>query len=497
MQSAKNRIKVLSALSMAAAATFAVKSAHAANLTLYYGQTTGTSAATSDGVYIGTELGSGSTSRGGVSLGGVAPTSLVLSQTGPADTIVLPAGDYLSLSINAVLTGNPNSDGGLAETTNSSKTVVQTNNLGLSALGIKIGSSDTSGAVLQPQTSSSTPNATFNSVPGYLSTAKLNQSQTEPGGPVAPTWTGSTSPGDVELNSGSVGSNSQIFGGNTSANGLTGNTLAAAFSSSAATAAYGNSTEFFNSLIYKASATPGTVTLTPYADTSATEYWRVITPATGGGTVASGGTLTQYQPTYFGAGDTVNPLPLLVIDVTATTVSLGHAIVDLASSAPTPTYGSSSGTLTVTGNHGQYTLAQITGLSDVTNYVEATGWNPSTDEEIYALDVLVNGQQATGAQLTTLINAIDGDGKATASAGVVASTTPDVGGFPSNYNLFLTYAAGVSNPDFLGVDLSSSNDSNLAGYTFSAVATVPEPMSLGLLAAGGVGLLARRNRRKA
>src|SRR6202034_1623139 len=166
-------------------------------LTLYYGQTAGTSNATSDGVFIGTETGAGTTSRGGVSNAGVAPILVPLAQTGTADTITMGVNQYLSLSINAVLTGNPNSDGGLAETTNSTKTVVQPNNMGLSALGIRIPSSDASGTTLQPLITGS-PNATFNSVPGYLSTAKLNQSTTTPGGPSAPDWTGSSGSGDVE-----------------------------------------------------------------------------------------------------------------------------------------------------------------------------------------------------------------------------------------------------------------------------------------------------------
>jgi hypothetical protein len=37
----------------------------------------------------------------------------------------------------------------------------------------------------------------------------------------------------------------------------------------------------------------------------------------------------------------------------------------------------------------------------------------------------------------------------------------------------------------------------LTGYTFTAVSVVPEPMSLGLLALGGVSLMTRRSRRKA
>ena len=65
------------------------------------------------------------------------------------------------------------------------------------------------------------------------------------------------------------------------------------------------------------------------------------------------------------------------------------------------------------------------------------------------------------------------------------------------YNLFLKFAAGGPGAsDHLGLDVSTANDSNLVGYTFNAIAVVPEPMSLGLLAIGGVGLMARRTRRK-
>jgi hypothetical protein len=83
----------------------------------------------------------------------------------------------------------------------------------------------------------------------------------------------------------------------------------------------------------------------------------------------------------------------------------------------------------------------------------------------------------------------------------VASTIgPSPDPFGSQYNLFLTFS-GTNLPgsatDTLGLDLSSTNDALLSGYTFSAVAVVPEPMSLGLLVLGGVGLMARRNRRKA
>lgn len=486
MQSAKNRMKVLSALSMAAAATFAVKSANAASLSLYYGQSSSTAAAKADSVYVGTGI---ATSSPGNLTGGTAQT---VSQTA-ATTITVPVGQYLSISINALLTGDTNPDGG-SHTSHPSYdgSLNQPATLGLSALGIRIpvSANDANGSILQPVNNGASY-TTFNSVAGYNSYATLNQNTTTPGGPETPQWLGSHSVGDVEQQTGSVGANNQIFGGN-SGQQLTftagGMNMLQQFS--AASAAYGSSTEFFRGLVYQG-LSAGVVTLSPFADTTATQYWSVLTPA------AQNGGTTDYQPSYFGTSDHVGTLPVLVIDVVGG--STHQAVVSLTSAAPT-SYGTSSGTLTVAGSNGKYTLNQITGLTDVTNYVEAAGWNPATDEEVYGLDVLVNGNAANAAQLATLVNAIGGDGLATASSGVTASATDPLGAaaFPSQYNLFLSYAGGgPSSPDFLGVDLSSGNDSNLAGYSFSAVAAVPEPMTIGLMAVGAVGLMARRNRRKA
>jgi hypothetical protein len=74
--------------------------------------------------------------------------------------------------------------------------------------------------------------------------------------------------------------------------------------------------------------------------------------------------------------------------------------------------------------------------------------------------------------------------------------THDANPFGSQYNLFLDDASGPSSDNFLGIDLANSNDFNLNGYTVSAIAVVPEPMSLSLLTLGGLGLLNRRSRRQ-
>ncbi len=495
MQSVKIRKTALPALTMAAAASaFAIKSASAASLSLYYGDTAGTTSANSDGIYVnfGGEPSTANTAIGGLSGGS---TIMIKPNQSTPTTISLAPGGYLSISINALLTGDTNPDGGLAEATPAG-TVIEPNNLGVTSLGIRVpvSANDANGSILQPVANG--PSYTrFAGTPGYNSYAVVNQSTSEPGGSEAPDYYGRISPGDVEQNSGSVAANTQIFGDDDDLGEGSRADLAEIQTLSASTATYSNSTEFFRNLIYQA-GNPGVVTLSPFVDTSATGYWSVASPASNEvkGVYRSP---TNYQFTYFGANDTVGRLPVLVIDVVGEQPA--HAIVTLGSSAPTPAYGTSSGTLTVTGGN----FAQISGLSDVTDYVEASGWNPPAEQEVYGLDVLVNGNQANSAQLATLINAIDGDNtapnSATSSPGLTASQT-NPGGFPSQYDLFLTFASGSSelnSTDYLGIDLSSSNDSNLVGYSFSAVAIVPEPMSVGLLAVGGVGLLARRNRRRA
>jgi hypothetical protein len=365
--------------------------------------------------------------------------------------------------------------------------------MGLATLGIEVPSTNTTGSILQPVNNGPAftefygiPGHT-SPVPAYKSYAIVNQSSNQPGGSVAPSWgSGDTSPGDVIQNDGRVGLNEQIFGGNAGiSQSAAGMNVLQQFSASSAT--YSKSTEFFRGLVYQA-LTPGTVTLAPFADTSATQYWSVETPA------ASNGGITGYKPAFFNSNDTFGTLPVLVINVY--TVEPPHSVVSLSASPPTG-YGTSSGILSVTGGNGKYSLAQITGLNDVTNYVAATGWNPSTDEEIFGLDVLVNGTQATGAQLATLIDAIGGDGVVPASTGVDASTTNPGNLFPSGYNLFLTIpGGGPAGTDYLAIDLSNSGDSNLVGYSFASVAAIPEPASAALIAVSAVGALAQRRRRK-
>jgi hypothetical protein len=571
MQSAKKTKRILSALSMAAAGALAARTAHGMTLTTYYGNDP-SYANSNNGLIIGTGL-----APTGVSTNATGGLQYFTNETnvpvaGGIQTITLPVGDYLSLAIDALLTGNLNADAGVNAGTGTKPTnhQLQPSFLGLSQLDINIPSSNTTGNILSPITFSPSPNignpaagytgtvyfattninssggnssvglganggtstGSYNTVPDWISIDLHGGVEPNNGASGEPSnapkgWNNSTGANpttDTGTNaSGTVGINEDPSAGNDSANIGPSNTAAGVagvetYASSNTNITYSSATEFMDSLIYQG-LSAGLVTLSPYVNTAATAYW---TRATAGSTT----TPTTYTTQGFNAtAETITNVPLLVIDVvgvTSSTASAGHAIVALAATAgansnyPTavtgtfsPATNAGAGQITITGSGGSYVKGEVTAINGgaglATGNVGVTTWNPATDPEIYGVDVEVGGQQATGTQLAALIAAIGGDGVAPASVGVVAATTDPTHGDLSaldtagtTYNLFLTFAGGGPGAsDDLGLDLSSSNDSNLTGYTFTAVAAVPEPMSLGLLAIGGVGLMARRSRRKA
>jgi len=563
MRSAKKSTKVLSALSMAAVAVIGLKasSAHGATVTLYYGDDT--YANSNNDVAISGTYRSGATktdTQGAAeylsqnNTNSTNVTTVAVSQTA-ATTINLPLNSYLSLAIDALVTGDTNPDGG--NTTGPGAGATQPSFLGLAALGVGITSSDTTASILSPLAvpGGAQVSTASNGGSTYLSTGIVNGSQnvithpTKQGSNsvvgsynVVPNWANEAQPGDVEPNkltgtgsdtgstaSGNIGINSPPFGGNTSVNSATtGGVNQLEQFAGTGTATYLSATDFIDSLVFKG-LSAGTVTLTPSLDTAATAYWTLQTA--GSTTFYTGpssshthnGSASQYKTQGVSGADTLGNLPVLVINVIgASSTATHHAVIALSATANTANYGTTvlngtgdhngtftpvANSLTSTGSNGGYTLAEVTGINggggDATDNVGVTGIS-ATDAEIFGLDVKVSGTQASSAQLAVLINAIAGDGQATAS--VVTSVTtadPTHGDISSldnatnglSYNLFLTFAAGF-NPGSLGFDLSNANDSNLSGYDITAVAVVPEPMSLGLLALGGVGLMSRRSRRK-
>jgi hypothetical protein len=200
MRSAKNK-KIVAALSMAAAGALATKSAHGVTLSMYYGNDPSYSHS-NNAIIVGGGLapsGTGINSAGGLEYfanhvnvpagralastgnGNIGPVSASIGGNG-LQTITIPLGDYLSLAVDALLTGNINADVGVnsGTGTKASNHQVQPSYLGLSQLDIAVASSDTQGDILSPITFSPSPDIGSPSAgytgTVYYSTANLNTS---------------------------------------------------------------------------------------------------------------------------------------------------------------------------------------------------------------------------------------------------------------------------------------------------------------------------------
>jgi hypothetical protein len=482
----RKKVKNWSILSAAVFTTLGANEARSADLSLYYDNITYVPNFTAGS----THTFSYSTTAGDYSQ---IPT-----------TFNVAIGTTFEFGIDAVVTNNINPDGG--QTTGKvGHVAVQPSFLGLSELGIQIPSTDTTAVKLVPNTAGS-PIGSIGPNADYNSTASLNNSA-DPGSAVAPNnnpggfvpiWNAS-SEGDISptsANGGDVGDHFAIFQGNGQIFSNTANGANTIGQYGAAAATFGNATDFFDSLTYTANQL-GRVILAPVVDAGETGYW--VNTLQGSSTVPSG----YSSMAFTNPGDVIGTLPILVINVAAE--ASDQPIISLTAKpfqAPT-TYGNLLGTLTVSGHNGNYGVSQLTGLNATTGYVEVNGFNPGTDEEIYALDVLVNGVQANAAQIGDLVFSINhGDTMVIPSTPIIAAATyaglgvtQDASPFGSQYNLFLDYGSGPSSDNFLAIDLSNSNDFNLTGYTFSAIAVVPEPMSLGLLTLGAFALLGHRRQR--
>jgi hypothetical protein len=161
--------------------------------------------------------------------------------------------------------------------------------------------------------------------------------------------------------------------------------------------------------------------------------------------------------------------------------------------------GTNVGTLSVTpGSNGSYTPAKVTGITGAgatTGNVSVTGFNPVSDKEVYALAVDSGGTLASGATLTAILADLNTALGTSGTAEALSGGTPAIGSIfnPAAWNVELVFPTGPSSsPAFLSYDFSG--DTINPGLTITAVGVVPEPTGLGVLALGGMGLLARRRR---
>jgi hypothetical protein len=355
----KDKTRSAAVLAMAATTVIASAVSHAqVTLNLYYGQDLNY-ANSNNGIIVGNGSNSSGIKIGGTktnATGGLFyfqhSTEQTVDQNVPT-TITVPVGDYLSLAVDAVLTGNPNPDAGINSIGQPGAT--QPAYLGLNVLSLGESSTDTSGSILTPiSTDPSThPLSSYAGEPTYHSTAVINSYVVNPIGPVdrlpqnAPTGTNYTAlpvwgtaanvnaAADVQPNepgydaghgNGNVGLNGYTTGGNTlpASTSASGIATLEQFASSNNTANYASAIDFYNSLIFQG-LQPGEVTLTPYLARNASSYWVLashgtnqsvsITPS--GTTTTQNGIPSQYTNQDFTSADTINSPPNLVIVVSA------------------------------------------------------------------------------------------------------------------------------------------------------------------------------------
>jgi hypothetical protein len=173
-------------------------------------------------------------------------------------------------------------------------------------------------------------------------------------------------------------------------------------------------------------------------------------------------------------------------------------VISLSATAPT-SFGNSQGTLSISGNNGNYTAASTSFASTTTGYVETSAWNPTTDQEIYGLKISDSDAGNLSSDLASLATQISGYSYGGYS--VTASTTDPTAGVLGNFNddgfnLFVT----INNPslgassNFLGFNLAQFNG-NGDILTASEIDVVPEPVTCSMLVVGSLVLLSgHRNR---
>ena len=270
----------------------------------------------------------------------------------------------------------------------------------------------------------------------------------------------------------------------------------------------GVAAEIFNSLEINA-VTAGTATFQLTDLDGGLQYATNTTPGTATPLVGPTYTNTTFNP----ATDTLGTLPKITLIVgSGTTSPTATPIISLTAGTTAPTgFGTQlttanatfspatpvANSINVAGANGSYTpgFASVNASGGATSgYVQISGFNPAADKEVYALKLDIGG--ATVAQTDSRLSTIVTDINASlATDGVTASllTGTTLGSALPTYDIELTSTGTGAAQDILGFNFVG--ETNIAGVTVTAVAAIPEPASMGLLALGATGLLAGRRRR--
>jgi len=267
----------------------------------------------------------------------------------------------------------------------------------------------------------------------------------------------------------------------------------------------GDTTAHVNQPIWHSyNKTSATSTAINSAFTTANGVWALevdFAPTSGG--VADGTSLRPFanfvvptgaQFTISGqiGGETGNPFSFTPTVINGSPITTGGSTVSLSLTNTAPSQGSLIANVTMTGSdtlgYPIQTFA-VSGAAATAGYLSVSGWTAATSKEIFGLDA--NGATSLSQLITDLQAAVNAGATVeapTGSAGALLAAEGD--------NIEVVFPTGP-NPS----GLPSVFSYNFGAYTtngsvtISNVSVIPEPTSLGLLAASGLGLLSRRRRR--
>jgi hypothetical protein len=231
--------------------------------------------------------------------------------------------------------------------------------------------------------------------------------------------------------------------------------------------------------------------------------------------IASGGSRGDFVTVDPHDGSLLLTQTSTVLRLTGPSLAVTHPIVAMGTSTTlygqqiTHGSGANQGSfthglnaLTVTGGNGVYTSAQVTGIAGSkglgTGYVSVTGFNPGTDREVFAMDVLIDGTQATASEIATLVANINSTHSYGYGSSIALASSPVGDAFASlspstPYNLFFTFDGLTVGSNNFSFDLSQDPIYG-ANATVVAVAAIPEPSSLGVWLVISAAVILRRKR---